>query len=304
MSLPAPHTVRFGSFELDLRAAELRHDGTKTKLPEQAFQILSELIEHPGEVVTREELCHRLWRSETFVDCEHGLNTAVNRLREALRDSAEKPRYIETLPRHGYRLIVPVEKAEQSALLSSDSSSRRIVWRAIWAFLILVVAAVLGWWRLERPWPIKIEAIAVLPLENLSTNPEEEHFADAMTEALINELGKVRDLRVIPRQSVMHYKGTSQSVAQIAQELKVDALVEGSVLRSGNKVRITAQLLGASPERHLWSDSYERDLQDVIVLQREVAKTIADEVRGRVGSGKSGLGPRRSEFYLTLEFGE
>ena len=276
--LPA-HAVRFGSFQLDLRAAELCHDGTKIKLPEQPFQILTELVQHPGEVVTREELRQRLWRSDTFVDFEHGLNTAVKRLREALGDSAENPRYIETLPRHGYRLIVPVEKAESA--ISAAANRRQTIWLAVTALLVVAVAAGVVWRQrlLERFRLVKIESLAVLPLENLSGDPEEEYFADGMTEALITELGKVHALRVISRQSVMQYKGTNKPVPQIARELHVDAVVEGSALRAGEKVRITTQLVQANPERSLWSESYERNLRDVILLQREVTQAIAHEIR-------------------------
>jgi DNA-binding winged helix-turn-helix (wHTH) protein len=176
VSLPA-QTVRFGSFQLDQRSAELRHNDTKTRLPEQPFQILVELVEHPGEVVTREELRQRLWRSDTFVDFEQGLNTAVKRLREALGDSAEKPRYIETLPRHGYRLVVPVERVEPVTGAVARPVAGR--WK-IWSIGLLVVAALTGGllWRQrvrEGFRPVKIESLAVLPLENLSGNPEESH---------------------------------------------------------------------------------------------------------------------------------
>jgi TolB-like protein/DNA-binding winged helix-turn-helix (wHTH) protein/Flp pilus assembly protein TadD len=274
-------TVRFGPFQLDLRAAELHHNGTKIKLPEQPFQILCELVEHPGEVVSREELHQRLWRSDTFVDFEHGLNTAVKRLRELLGDSAENPRYIETLPRHGYRLMVPVERAET---VSAAFVLRKVTWLRVSALMIVLVTAGLVWRSLllERFRPVRIESLAVLPLENLSGNPKEEYFADGMTEALITELGKVHALRVISRQSVMQYRGTTKSAPQIAQELHVDALVEGSALRSGDTVRITAQLVQANPERHLWSESYERNLSDVIVLQREVVQAIVVEIKGKV----------------------
>ncbi len=284
MSSPA-HTVRFGPFHLDLRAAELHHNGAKIKLPEQPFQILAELVEHPGEVVTREELRQRLWRSDTFVDFEHGLNTAVKRLREALGDSAEKPRYIETLPRHGYRLIVPVEKLERAAATGSEPPvHRRKLWPVALAVVLVALAAGLAWRQrlLERFRPAKIESLAVLPLENLSGNPDEEYFADGMTEALITELGKVHALRVISRQSVMHYKGTNKTVPQIAKELNVDAVVEGAALRTGGKVRITTQLIQANPEHHLWSESYERDLRDVLTLQGDVARAITSEINIKV----------------------
>ncbi len=307
MSLP-DQTVRFGPFQLDLRAAELHHDGTKVKLPQQPFQILAELVEHSGEVVTREELRQCLWRSDTFVDFEHGLNTAVKRLREALGDSAENPRYIETLPRHGYRLMVPVEKAAPAPPTIPEASNRRKIWLIVSALLVVAIASgvvfrqrLLSQFRL-----VKIESLAVLPLENLSGNPEEEYFADGMTEALITELGKIRALRVISHQSVMQYKGTNKPVPQIARELHVDAVVEGSALRAGGKVRITTQLIQADPERHLWSESYERNLSDVIALQREVAQTMAWEIQGRLASQQErahlaeapAVNPEAYEHYL------
>jgi TolB-like protein/DNA-binding winged helix-turn-helix (wHTH) protein/Tfp pilus assembly protein PilF len=277
--MPQPaHFVRFGPFQLDLLAAELRHNGTKIKISEQPFQILVSLIEHDGDVVTREELRKRLWDSHTFVDFEHGLNTAVKRLREALDDSAENPRYIETLPRHGYRLMVPVEKPESA--IPSSSYRRWKLWLGV-SVLVMVIVAGLLWGRqlVERFYPVKIESLAVLPLGNLSGNPDEEYFADGMTEALITELGKVHGLRVISRQSVTQYKSTNKTVPQIARELRVDAVVEGSALRSGGKVRITTQLIQANPERHLWSESYERNFSDVITLQHEIAEAIAREIR-------------------------
>ena len=248
--LPA-HTVRFGPFQLDLRAAELHHNGSRTKLPEQPFQVLTALLEHPAEVVTREELRQRLWGSDTFVDFEQGLNTAVKRLREVLGDSAEKPQYIETVPRRGYRLMVPVEGLEAAVSPISQAPARgRNIWLTALAVVVVAVAVGIVWRQQLLGFfrPVKIESLAVLPLENLSGNPDEEYFADGMTEALITELGKVRALRVISRQSVMQYKGTNKPVPQIARELNVDAVVEGSAMRAGDKVRITAQLvLGPIP---------------------------------------------------------
>jgi TolB-like protein/DNA-binding winged helix-turn-helix (wHTH) protein/Tfp pilus assembly protein PilF len=280
MSLPT-NTVRFGPFQLDLRAAELHHNGTKIKLPDQPFQILAELVEHPGEVVTREELRQRLWRSDTFVDFEHGLNTAVKRLRDLLGDSADMPEYIETVPHRGYRLMVEVERPEPPTPLISPPLQRWKI-RVLALALLLVAAATAVVWRqqlVELFRPVKIESLAVLPLENLSGNPDEEYFADGMTEQLITELGKVSALRVISRHSVMQYKGTNKPVPQIARELHVGAVVEGSVMRVGDKVRITTQLIQANPERHLWSESYQRDLRDILALQGEVAQAITNEVK-------------------------
>jgi TolB-like protein/DNA-binding winged helix-turn-helix (wHTH) protein/tetratricopeptide (TPR) repeat protein len=282
-SLPAAKPINFGTFELDLRSGELRKDGRKIKLQGQPVQILMALLEHPGEIVTREELRQRLWPSDTFVDFEHNLNSAVKRLREAVGDSADNPRFIETLPRHGYRFIAPV--AELGRTARRPQVSTRTLWLA-GLVGVMIVGLVLGLyvrgWRqrlLGQVHTVPIQSVAVLPLANLSGKPEEEYFADGMTEELITELGRVRNLRVISRQSVMQYKGTMTSLSQIANELHVEALVQGSALRAGNRVRITTQLIRAVPEEHLWAESYERDLSDVIDLQREVARDITTQVK-------------------------
>ncbi|MBZ5515569.1 MAG: winged helix-turn-helix domain-containing protein, partial [Acidobacteriia bacterium] len=285
-------------FEVDLRAGELRRGSDKIKLGERPFQILAALLERPGEVVTREELQRRLWPADTFVDFEHSINTAVNKLREALGDSPEQPRFIETLPRHGYRFVTPVETVVPSvgAVREPPLAKRRIVALACGA-LVLALAMLLALNvaglrdRLatavgaSRPpgMPLqKIESIAVLPLENLSRDPEQEYFADGLTDALITDLGKVATLRVISRTSVMHYKGAKKPLPEIARELDVDAVVEGTVQRSGNQVRITAQLLEARADRHLWSEIYERDSGEITRLEEQVALAIAREVSGRL----------------------
>src|SRR5215813_9979960 len=191
--------MRFGLFEVDLRAGELRKQGVKIKLQEQPLQILVMLLQHPGQVVTREQLRARLWPADTFVDFDHGLNKAMNKLREALADSADAPRFIETIARRGYRFI--------GCLVSS---------------------------------PVRMESIAVLPLENLSRDPEQEYFAEGMTEALITTLAKIGALRVVSRTTAMLYKQTDKSLPQIARELNVDAVVEGTVQRSGEQVCVSA----------------------------------------------------------------
>ena len=274
---------RFGAFELDVRAGELHKDGLKIKLQGQPIEVLTALLEHPGEIVPREQLRQRLWPSDTFVDFEHNLNSAVKRLRDALGDSADNPRFIETLPRHGYRFISPV--AEQMQPFSRRQFRIRALWIAPLAMatiVALVVGLNMGEWRhrlFSRALGAPIQSLAVLPLENLSGSPEEEYFADGMTEELITELGRIRALKVISRQSVMHYKRTNKPLPQIARELHVEALVQGSALRAGRRVRITTQLIRAVPEEHLWAQSYERDLDDVIALQGEVARDIANQVR-------------------------
>src|SRR6266550_1135857 len=235
---PSRGSVRFGVFEVDLRVGELRKKGIKVKLQDQPFQILQVLLERSGEVVTREELRGRIWPADTFVDFDQGLNNAIKRLRESLSDSPDNPRFIETVPRHGYRFI---------GNLGVTSG--------------------------------QIKSLAVLPLENLSRDPEQENFAEGLTEALITTLAKIGELRVVSRTSAMQYKGVHKGLKDIARELEVDVIVEGTVLRAGRRVRITAQLIDAPREAHLWAESYERDLRDVLSLQTEVAQAIARQVQ-------------------------
>jgi TolB-like protein/DNA-binding winged helix-turn-helix (wHTH) protein/Flp pilus assembly protein TadD len=295
--------VRFGVFEANLRTRELRKKGQKIKLQEQPFQVLALLLERPGEMVTREELRHALWPADTFVDFEHGLNKAISKLRKALGDDGGTPRYIETLPRRGYRFIAPVtatnpvpEPVEFQAApttlidLSDNPAHRRPRWMIPSAILTLVLLISITSWFLFRltakpPHPsaaelaASIRSIAVLPFQNLSGNKDQEYFADGMTDELITDLGQMGALRVISRTSVMHYKQTVKTIPEIDRELGVDAIVEGTVLRSGDRVRITAQLIDAKNDRHLWAREYARNLRDVIALQDEVARDIADEVR-------------------------
>jgi TolB-like protein/Flp pilus assembly protein TadD len=273
------------------------------RLQDKPLQILTLLLEHPGDVVTREELQKRLWTGGIIVDFEHSINTAVKRLREALGDDAEHPRFIETLPRHGYRFIAPVEGGAMQELPLPTTGPRAVresPLRRHWAVAVasgLVVAVVAVLFALNiaglrervlravgavREPPLHIQSIAVLPLENLSRDPEQEYFTDGMTDALITDLAKISALRVISRNSTMQYKGQRKPTPQIAKELNVDAVVEGTVLRSGNRVRISAQLIQANPEKHLWAESYERDLRDVLALQSEVAGAIANEIKIKV----------------------
>jgi TolB-like protein/DNA-binding winged helix-turn-helix (wHTH) protein/Flp pilus assembly protein TadD len=300
---PTPRMLRFATFEVDLRARELRKNGLKLKLHGQPFEVLAMLLERPGEVVNREQLRERLWPTDTFVDFDHGVNTAINRLREALGDSADNPRFIETLPRRGYRFIAPIEsipplpavtaaassakpQAQSTPLPGTDVQPRhgkRFIWILAAALLLgLLVAANVGDFRQrlfgEQP-RTPIQSIAVLPLVNLSNDVSQDYFADGMTEALTTDLGKISALRVISRTSVMQYKGTKKPLPEIARELNVDGLVEGTVSRSGNHLRITANLLQAYPERHLWAESYESEVGNVLALQGQLAQAIAREIQ-------------------------
>jgi TolB-like protein/DNA-binding winged helix-turn-helix (wHTH) protein/Tfp pilus assembly protein PilF len=285
-----PRLLRFGVFEVDLRTGELRKQGLKVKLHGQPFQVLAMLLECPGELVTREEIREKLWPGDTFIDFEHSVNSAIKRLREALGDDPVTPRFIETLPRHGYRFIAPVETIVPPGGAIRETPLRR-PWVVALAAAIVVVALgvvfglnVVGLRErvLGRTASPQIRSIAVLPLENLSGDPGQEYFADGMTEALITDLGKISALRVISRTSVMQYKGTKKPLPQIARELNVDAIVEGTVERSENRVRITANLMHAPTDRHLWAETYERDLRDVLALQDEVARAIASEIQIKV----------------------
>ena len=294
---PSPAVVRFGAFEVDLRAGELRKQGLKVRLQERPFQILSFLLENPGDVVTREELRKHLWPEDTFVDFDHSVNTAINKLRDALGDSAENPRFIETLPRHGYRFIVSVDygAAGQDRRIGRVRGERSEGRRWLAAVAIFVVAVILLFetlvalniaslrdWLLGSTAQPKIESIAVLPFENLSGDPEQEYFADGMTEELITDLGKISALRVISRTSVMRYKGTKKTVPEIGRELNVDAIVEGTARRSGDRMHITVNLLYAPTDRHLWARTYDSSLGDVLSLQDRVARSIADEIEVKV----------------------
>ena len=310
-------SLRFGVFEVDLRAGELRKKGVRIKLQSQPFQLLVALLKQQGELVTREELRSTLWPDGTFIDFDHSLGTAINKLREVLGDSAASPRFIETLPRRGYRFIAPVEAvdanenapmvrevspqepdpvtpepemepgseqpaAEHSKFTAGSSRARiRPLWKIAGFLLLLASSAVLLTWRLywsAAPRPM-IRSLAVLPLENLSGDPSQDYFSDGMTDALITELGQLSELRVISRSSVMSYKTARKPLPQIARDLQVDAVLEGTVLRAGSQVRITAQLIEASSDRHLWAQSYEGELRNTLTLQSQVARAITDQIR-------------------------
>jgi TolB-like protein/DNA-binding winged helix-turn-helix (wHTH) protein len=302
-AVPVARVLRFDNFELDVRAGELRKAGAKLRLQGQPIQVLAALLNGAGELVTREELRAQVWPAETFVDFDHSLHNAIARIREALGDSAGTPRYIETLPRRGYRFIGTVERigveelplpvpTEPSPSLEAPvapaRSRRRTIFLAvaIAALVIMVaIAAVLVLLpilsRRAAATP-SVRSIAVLPLDNFSGDPAQEYFAQGMTDELITDLAKIGSLRVISRTSVMRYKGTKKGLPEIARELNVDGIIEGSVMRSGQRVRITAQLLYGPTDKHLWAETYERDLGDVLGLQSEVAQAIAQQVRAQV----------------------
>jgi TolB-like protein/Tfp pilus assembly protein PilF len=236
-------------------------------------------------VVSREELYQRLWPTDTFVSFDEGLNTAVRKLRRTLNDSVETPRIIETVPKRGYRFIAKVEFAPPTSVSanraqnSSKNKSLRNVAFAVSITLSVAAAAFVVTVKLGRKQSPKFSSIAVLPLEQLSGDVGQEYFSDGMTDALITDLAKIKSLRVISRTSAMQFKGKHMPLGQIATQLGVDAVVEGSVTRSGNRVRITAQLIDARQDRHLWAESYEGNLDNILTLQNTVAEAIARQVR-------------------------
>ena len=305
-----PRVILFGPFAAHLDSGELRRDGHKIRLQAQPFDLLVMLLERPGEVVSREEIRDKLWSANTFVDFDHSLGTAINKIRAALNDSADAPRFIETLPKRGYRLIgevlpptaspvdpspalpeiavEPEPPAQVSTIVATQKSlgtvRSRLVLLSPVALIVLLAVGAYGWRErsLRASASSPIRSLAVLPLENLSNNPEEEFFANGMTDELITNLAKISSLRVISRTSVLRYREMHKPVSEIARELGVDGIVEGTILHSGGKVRITAQLIQASTDQHLWAEEYERDTQDVLLLQSEVARGIARSINVRL----------------------
>jgi TolB-like protein/DNA-binding winged helix-turn-helix (wHTH) protein len=303
--------TRFGAFEVDLRSGELHKHGIRLKLQDQPFRVLALLLERPGEVVTRDELRQELWPADTFVDFDTGLNSAIKKLRDVLADSAEEPRYIETLPRRGYRFIAEIKngtpgrgaQASSEAAGASESpigtslvashaerASPRLPFRKILKLslagltlcaILLTVALRTSTWRKSRTGgaPARVQSIAVLPLENLSGDPSQEYFADGMTEALITKLAGIKSLRVISRTSTMLYKGTHKALPEIARELNVDAVMEGTVARNNDQVKISAQLIYAPTDSHLWSATFSGPTRDVLELEDKVASDVTAQIR-------------------------
>jgi TolB-like protein/DNA-binding winged helix-turn-helix (wHTH) protein/Flp pilus assembly protein TadD len=315
---PSPRTpvARFGTFEVSFDSGEVRRAGMKIRVQQQPLKLLQILLEHPGEVVSREQLRNRLWANESFGDFDQAVNIAIGKLRSALGDSAESPRYIETLPKRGYRFIaevsmgdfdgrtdrlvtVPPESpprtpaysdlnpAPQNLTLQAATDvtppqrrrwkARRIAFAAALILGLSILAAFLTLFWVRRSTGIR--SLAVLPLDNFSGDASQDYFADGMTEELITDLAQIRALRVVSRTSVMMYKGTRKPLTQIARELNVDAVVEGSVFRSDDQVRITAQLIQVPADKHLWAKSYQGNVRDTLTVQNQVARAIAEEIR-------------------------
>jgi TolB-like protein/DNA-binding winged helix-turn-helix (wHTH) protein/Tfp pilus assembly protein PilF len=314
----ATRVVRFGLFELDTKSRQLTRSGVRIRLSQQPIQVLGVLLERPGTVVTREELQKLLWPADVFVDFDHGLNKSIQKLREALGDSPESPRYVETVPRIGYRFIAPVitasaagevlpqaTRSPSAALPLPDDhpQGKRSVgsYLAIGIALALLLGVVT--FRMVRrpqfPGARPIQSLAVLPLENLSGNSSQDYFADGMTDELITMLAKESSLRIVSRTSVMQYRGARRPLPEIARALHADAILEGSVSRSADHVHMNLQLIRADTDSHLWAESYERDANDV-ALPDEAAKAIANQLQRAVPAVKANrsVSPAAHDAYL------
>ena len=314
MNTPASSSrrVRSGLFEIDLSSGEIHKAGRKVPLQEQPFRVLAMLLDRRGEVVTREDLQTRLWPADTYVSFDEGLNTAIRKLRLAFGDSAENPRFIETVPRRGYRFIAPMSEsgAEETARSMSASPTRatdspeanqaaviggttamgspprwsRKVFVSGATVLILAVAGMVYFFRprpASIPPPAKRTMLAILPFQNLSNDPAQEYFSEGLTEETITDLGQLspEQLGVIARTSAMAYKHTDKTISQIGRELGVDYILEGSIRREGGKVRVSAQLIRVSDQTHLWAENYDRQLHDLLEIESELGGTIAQQVR-------------------------
>ena len=318
---PRPQRITFDNFQVDLRSGEIRKYGARIRLQAQPFQLLVLLLENAGDVVSREEICRELWSLDTFVDFEHSLAAAVNKIREALSDSADDPRYIETLPKRGYRFIgkveseppvvmFPTETQESEGLaaivaLKTGISSTRMLAVAGLIATALFIWKIVGERHVALSSPPRIQSLAVLPVVNLSTDVGQDFFADGMTEELTTDLGKISALRVISRTSAMRFKDTKKPLREIARELNVDAVVEGTVARSGSHLRVTANLVQAFPEKHLWAESYESEVGDALTLQGEIAQAVAREIQVKLTQQEQNLlaaatpvNPEAHDLYL------
>jgi TolB-like protein/DNA-binding winged helix-turn-helix (wHTH) protein/tetratricopeptide (TPR) repeat protein len=294
--------VRFGAFELDPISGELKKHGSRLKLPDKPFRILAALVERPQELITRKELQERLWPGDTFVEFEHGLNNAISRLRETLGDAADNPRFIETVPKRGYRFIAPVEQPvekpavviaettpiEQPSSVAAEPGTRPASrWLAPAGIAIAALASFGVWLALQPPaatGPDAAKTVAVLPFVagDDTEGSSDSYIAFGMTEALITELSHVGALKVISQTSIMQYKGVRKPLKQIAGELGAGTIVEGSVLREGDEVRITVQLIDARTDTHLWAQSYGRDSASALLNQRELAREVVGIIRSRI----------------------
>jgi TolB-like protein/DNA-binding winged helix-turn-helix (wHTH) protein len=315
--------IRFGEdFEFDASARRLRRGGHELKLERIPLEILVLLLEHGGEIVSRDEIVAKVWGKDVFIDTDNSTRGAIRKIRQVLKDDPEHPRFIQTVTGQGYRFIAPVISREeenradaskgQPSALGPRGAPRSRHWLVTGGVAVLALVAVTYFMTRSRAGDAtrpKIKSLAVLPLKNLSGDPTQEYLADGMTEALIGRLSRIHDLRVISRTSVMRFKDTQLSVPEIARTLRVDAIVEGSVIREGSRIRVTAQLIRGATDEHFWSAAYDRELPDALALQSEVAQSIAGKVevtvtgeeRARVVAARQ-VSPEVYESYLKGRF--
>ncbi|HUQ89131.1 MAG TPA: tetratricopeptide repeat protein [Vicinamibacterales bacterium] len=307
--------VSFPPFELDRRSGELRKHGSRIRLADQPLQILLLLLDRPGDVISRDEIRQRLWSSDTFVDFDASLSSAVRKLRDALGDTADRPRYVETIPKRGFRFVgtvatpdIPSPVPVPTAIAPPPVPAPRIrslpaallVLAVTTGVLFLLYAADARSWRLSSAAP-SIQTVAVLPFANLTGDATQEYFADGMTEALTSLLAQVGNLQVISRTSAMQYKHTTKRVPDIGRELTADALVEGSFVRTGDHLRVTVQVIQAATDRHVWSRQFEGEVATIASLQDQIATAIAGAVGGRSAPSPSRppqVNPRAYDAYL------
>ena len=316
---------KFGDFELDRARFELRRNGELLKLERIPMELLQLLLEKNGEIVTRQEIVERLWGKDVFVDTEHGINTAVRKIRAALRDDIDRPRFIQTISGKGYRFIGdPVNGNGNSTVAAIEnlpppetrtapaphSQVQKAPWRiaTIVALPLLLIATLLLGFNVAglrdkvfAPHRAHaIHSLAVLPLANLSGDPEQDYFADGMTDELITMLAKNTSLRLVSRTSALRFKGVQRPLKDIARELGVDGILEGSVERSGNRVHMTVQLIHAPSDTHLWAESYDRNLSEAFSLPSDLSRTIAKEVNTAISPAKPQLrvSPEAHDAYM------
>ena len=284
--IPQPHSIRFGPFELDVRAAELRKHGIKIRLHDQPFRILLTLLDHPGEVVLREEIRLALWANHTIVEFDYSINAAIQRLRDALSDSADNPKYVETVARRGYRFIGAVERAQPRPAEETRTQASA----PADPFQTMAEA------KQHRAQP----SIAVLPFANISTDKENEYFSDGLAEEILNLLTKIPGLKVIARTSSFAFRGKEQDIRKIAETLGVNHLLEGSVRRVGNRLRVTAQLIRAADG--VWSERFDRDMSDIFAIQDEIGQAISEALQLRLAPRTRAVNLEAYQYYLKGQY--
>lgn len=277
MQVSAPK-YRFGSFELDCTSGELRKHGSRIHLEDQPLRLLCALVQRHGEIVDRDTLKSELWAEDTYVDFDPSLTRAINKVRTALGDSAAKPMFLETLPRRGYRFVAPVSIVNGEPDVPAQPSAKpRNRYRTIATLSGVAVILALGAGYASRhSSSVPIASIAVLPFDGISTG--QNYFGDGMTDQLISALSRHRSLRVVSHKSVVQYRNTRKKLSEIANDLKVDALVDGSVTQAGERIRVNARLIRFPEERTAWTRSFERNMSGILTLQAELARSIAGEI--------------------------